>query len=139
MSNVGGRLKKYLDHRNAGQGLGFDVLDVVYGGGQTALVDRRDALTDFLSRQPGIVPHDADHRNVDFREDVGRHLGEHERSSEKNQQRHDQEGVGPAQRNLNDPHYLHNRKMNEVWRDRFSRIGRGRSYAAGRSSASAPP
>ena len=54
------RLKENLDDRNAGQRLGFDVLDIVDGGGQAALVDRRDALAHFLRRQPGIVPDDAD-------------------------------------------------------------------------------
>ncbi len=46
--NVGIRLKENLDDRDTRQRLGFDVLDVVDGGGQAALVDRRDAQAHLL-------------------------------------------------------------------------------------------
>ena len=64
----------------------------------------RDALPDFLRGQPAVVPDDADHRNIDFRKDVGRHLQQYQGRREQNQQRHHQESVWPPQRNLNDPH-----------------------------------
>ena len=83
---------------------GLDVLDVVDRGREAALVDRRDALADLLSRQPAVGPDDADDRNIDFRKDVGRHLQQHEGRCEENQQRHHQERVWPPQRNFNDPH-----------------------------------
>ena len=102
--DIGVRLKEDLDDREAGQGLGFDVLDVVDRGREAALVDRGDALADFLGRQPGVGPDDADDRNVDFRKDVGGHFQQHERRREQNQQRHHQERVWPPQRNFNNPH-----------------------------------
>ena len=74
------RLKEDLDDRKAGQRFGFDVLDVVDRGREAALIDRRDALADFLRRQPAIGPNDADDRNIDFRKDIGRHLQQHERA-----------------------------------------------------------
>ena len=91
--DVGGRLEEDLDDRHAGQRLRLDVLDVADRGGQAALGLAGDALAHLLRRQAAVVPDDADHRNVDFRKDVGRHPHQHERRGQHDQHRHHDEGV----------------------------------------------
>ena len=66
-------LEEDLDDRDAGERLALDVLDVVDGRGEAALVVGDDALLHLLGRQAGVVPDDRDDRDVDVREDVGRH------------------------------------------------------------------
>ena len=67
------RLEEDLDDRDAGERLALDVLDVVDGRGEDALVVGDDALLHLLGREAAVVPDDRDHRDVDVREDVGRH------------------------------------------------------------------
>ena len=61
-----------LHHRDAVERLRLDVLDVVDRGGQRALRDGDDALLHLLRREAGVVPDDADDRDVDVRENVDR-------------------------------------------------------------------
>ena len=61
------------DHADAEQRLALDVLDVVDRGGQHALVDEDDALLDLVGGHAGVLPDDADDRDVDLREDVRGH------------------------------------------------------------------
>ena len=64
-----------------------------------------DALAHLLGRQAVVVPDDADHRDVDVREDVGRRAQDGERADDRMQdQRHHDERVGAAERESNDPH-----------------------------------
>ncbi len=55
-----------------------------------------DPLPHLLRRQAVVVPDDADHRNVDFRKDVGRHVQQRERRRQHDQHRHHDERVGAA-------------------------------------------
>ena len=71
-ANVGRRLKEDLDDPEARIGDGLDVLDVVHGRGERALERRHDATGHLVGRQPGVLPHNADHGDADIRKDVGR-------------------------------------------------------------------
>ena len=70
--HVGVRLEIDFDHRDAAEGLRFDVLDVVYQGGDGALGVGGDALLHVLRLEAGEVPHQADDRDVDVRENIRR-------------------------------------------------------------------
>ena len=80
------------------------MLDVVDRGREAALGDRSDPVADLLSRQSAVGPNDAADRNVDFRKDIRRHFQQDERSCQKDEQRHHQKRVRPAQRNFDNPH-----------------------------------
>jgi hypothetical protein len=98
------RLQEHLEDRDARQRLRFDVLDVVDGGGQTALVDGRDAVGHVFGRQARVIPDDADHRNIDFRQHVDRRGQQHEWRRQQDQNGHHDERVWPLKRNVDDPH-----------------------------------
>ena len=72
--DLGVRLEVDLDDADAVERLALDVLDVVDGGRQDALVGRDDPLFHVLRRHARVVERDGDDRDVDHREDVGRHL-----------------------------------------------------------------
>ena len=80
------------------------MLDVADRGRQAALGRAGDALAHLLRRQAVVVPDDADDRDVDVREDVGRHGQQREGRGEQDQQRHDDERVGALERYSDDPH-----------------------------------
>ena len=61
-------------------------------------------LAHVLRRETAVIPDDADHRNVDFRENVGWHAEQRKRRRQHDQHRHDDESVRPAQRQLNHGH-----------------------------------
>ena len=95
--NVGRRTKEYLHHRHAIQRLRFDVLNVIDQRSEAALRLRGDAVRHVLGRKPLIVPDHADHRNINVRENVRGRAQNHDRGENQDQQRHHDEGVGPAQ------------------------------------------
>ncbi len=70
MSDLG--LEKDLDDRDAVERLRLNVIDIVDGGGDGALVNADNAVRDVFRRQAGVVPDNADDRNVDVWEDVFR-------------------------------------------------------------------
>ena len=102
--DVGARLEEDLDDRDARERLALDVLDVVDGGGERALVVGDDALLHLLGRQARVVPDDRDDRDVDVREDVGRHPEDGDDAQDDDEHRHHDERVGAPQRQADDPH-----------------------------------
>jgi len=102
--NVRGRVEEHLDHPDAVVGLRLDALDVVDRGRHGALEVRDDAAFHLLRREAGVAPDDADYRDVDVGEDVGRHPQDGERADDQYQQRQHDERVGAAQGYLDDPH-----------------------------------
>ena len=78
------------------------MLDIVDAGGQRALVEGHDAARHVIRRQAGIAKDDADHRNVDAREDVNRRAEGRPDAEDHDQQRHDDECVGSSKRKLDD-------------------------------------
>ena len=99
--DVDARLKEDLDDAEAVVGIGLDMLDVVDGGGQRALEGRGDAAGHLVGRQAGVLPDDADHRNADVGEDVGRRAQSGERADDQDQQRQHDERIGARQRDAN--------------------------------------
>ena len=95
-------LKEDLDDAEAVVGIGLDMLDVVDGGRQRALERRRDAPRHLIGRQAGILPDDADHRNADVGEDVGRRPQRRQRADDQDQQRQHDERIGARQRYANE-------------------------------------
>ena len=96
--NVDARLEKNLDDANAGIGIGLDMLDVVDGGGQRALVQRTDTSGHLLRRQAGVLPGHRNHRYPDFRKDVRGGSQRRQGPDDHQQQGHHHEGIGPLQR-----------------------------------------
>ena len=74
------------------------MLDVVHKRGQAALDVGSDALLHLLGLQAGIVPHQADDRDVDFRENVRGSAHQRYRRQQNDDERHHHERVWPAQR-----------------------------------------
>ena len=67
------RLKVDSNDGDAVVGLRLDVLDVVDRGGHAALEGRDDTLFHLVGRDAVVGPDDADHRDIDVREDIDRH------------------------------------------------------------------
>ena len=88
--------KKILMTDDAGERLALDVLDVVDGRGERALVVRDDALLHLLGRQARVVPDDGDDRDVDVREDVRRHPEDRDRRHQQDDDGHHDERVRAA-------------------------------------------
>ena len=72
--------------------------------GQHALVDEDDARFDLVGGHAGVLPDDADDRDVDLREDVRGHAVDADRAEDGDQQRHHDERVGARQGQSYDPH-----------------------------------
>ena len=96
--------KKTLMMREPGQRLRFHVLDVVDRGGEGALAADGDDLGHLLGRDAAVGPDHADDGDVDLGEDVGGHAEDRQHAQDDDQHRHHDEGIGPAQREPDDPH-----------------------------------
>ena len=96
--NVGFGLEKDFDYGDAVERLRFDVLDVVDQRGHGPLGVGSDALLHLLGLQSGVVPDQADHRDVDVRENVRGRAQQDYRGKQNDDQGHDDEGVGPRKR-----------------------------------------
>ena len=83
---------------------GFDVLDPVHGRGEGPLTDSDDSTLHFGRGQPGVVPDDGDDRNVDGGEDVHGHGRDGHDAQDGDQQGEDDERVGAAKGEPDDPH-----------------------------------
>ena len=70
IANLHAGMKKYFYDANSIQGLRFDVFDVVDGGGEYPFVLKDDAVGHFLGRETGVVPQDADDRDINVGENV---------------------------------------------------------------------
>ena len=79
-----------------------------------ALVGRDDAARHLVRRQAGILPGHADHRHADVGEDVGRRVERRQRPDDQDEQRQDDEGVRPLQRDANDAAAY--RSLRQRWR-----------------------
>ena len=97
-------LEENLDHAVAVQRLRFDVLDVADLRSQCPLVVVDDAAGHVVGQQPVIGPDDADHRNVDVREDIGGRAQRRQPAKDRDEEGEHHKGVGPPQGDLNDPH-----------------------------------
>ena len=103
-ADIDALLEEDLDDAVAVERLRFDMLDVADLGGQRALIIIDDAARHVVRQQPVIGPDDADDRNVDVGENVGRRPHRRQHAEDRNQEGEDDESVWPPQRDLNDPH-----------------------------------
>ncbi len=94
--DLGARMEEDFDDAEAGKRLRFHVLDIVDGDGEAALGADGDGFGHFLGRDAAIAPDDADHGDIDLREDIGGHAEDGEHAQNHDQHRHDDEGVGAA-------------------------------------------
>jgi hypothetical protein len=83
---------------------GFDMLDPVHRRGECALSHVNDPILHLGRRQPGEAPDHADDRNVDARKDVYGHGHDGEDAQDGDQQGHNDERVGTAERETDNPH-----------------------------------
>jgi len=63
------------------------VFDVIDRRGERSFLAVNKPLSDLVGWQSGITPNHADHRNVNRWKNIGRRLGQNERSHQKQQQR----------------------------------------------------
>ncbi len=75
------------------------MFDVVDGCGQRALERRHDAARHLVGRQTGILPDHPDHRNPDFRKDVGRRPQGRQRPHDQKKKCQHDESIRSAQCN----------------------------------------
>ena len=94
--NICVRLEKNLNHRNSGQRLRFNVLDVVDRRGQVSFVTGHDPVGHVLRRKPRIVPKHADNGNVDVGENIRGCSEDGSHPNNQNQQRDNNKSIGPA-------------------------------------------
>jgi len=66
-------VEEHLHHGHAVVGLRLDALDIVDRSRHRPLEVRDDPAFHLLGRETGVAPDDADNRDVDVREDIGRH------------------------------------------------------------------
>ncbi len=85
-------------------GLRLDVLDVVDGGGHGPLEDGDHALFHLFGREAAVAPHDADHRDIDVRKDVHRHGDDGRDAQNRDEHRHDHEGIRAPKGESDYPH-----------------------------------
>jgi hypothetical protein len=100
----GAGLEEDFDDADAVVGVGLDVLDVVDGRAERALVIIEDALLDFRGAQTGVLPDDADDRDVDGGKNIGRRAEQHERRHQDQDERRDDKRVGAPESKTDDPH-----------------------------------
>ncbi len=94
-SHVG--IEKNLDDAEPVQGLRFDVLDIIDCGGKPALENDDQSLRDIFGRKSRIPVHDAEHRNIDIRENIDGRRVDRQRPENQDQQGHHHKGVRPSQ------------------------------------------
>ena len=69
------------------------MLDVVDRGGERAFLGVNDALLNLACAQPGVAPNDADHRDVNRRENIRRRLDQDKRRNQQQKQRSYYKGI----------------------------------------------
>ena len=105
-ANVRARPEEALDDRAARHGLGLDVIDVHDDRGNGSLEAGDNPVYHLLRRQAGVVPGDADDRNVNRGQNVGRRALEDDGEEQKDGQRGHDEGIGTIEGESYDPHKL---------------------------------
>ena len=91
------RLQEHLDDADTVVGGGLYVLDVAHRNGEHAFFHGSHSFFKFVGVQPGILPDDADHRDVDGREDIRGGAQQDERCEQHQEQGGHYKRVGPAQ------------------------------------------
>ena len=102
--HVGARLEVELDHAGPSDRQRLQVLDVVDRRGECPLDDRRDAVLHLFRGEPAVAPDDADHGNVDVREDVRGHGSDGQDPQDGDEEGHDDESVRPPEGESDEPH-----------------------------------
>ncbi len=97
-------LEKNFDDGLAADGGGFDVFDVVDGGGKDALVDGGDAAFHFFGVEAGVLPGDSDDGDINVGEDVRGRARDDDGAQKENEQSENDEGVRAIESDANDPH-----------------------------------
>jgi len=90
------RLEEDFDDGDAVQRLRFHVRDIVDRRRQCALAQIDDAVGHLFRGQPGVIPDHGDDRDIDIREDIGRHVEDGERTENHQQERKHSKRVGPS-------------------------------------------
>src|SRR5258705_1481138 len=80
------------------------MLDVIPAGGERTLEDRDDTGLHFGRGQARISPDNADHRNVDARENIYRRAEQNDRADQKQHHRENNECIRPRERKFHYPH-----------------------------------
>src|SRR4029077_15048554 len=93
-----------LDDAVTGQRLRLNVLNVGDLRGQIPFVEIDDAAGHIVRQEAVVGPDDADHGNVDVRENVGRSTKRSRCAKQRNYDRKHNECVRSPKRDLNDPH-----------------------------------
>jgi hypothetical protein len=97
-------LQKDFDDRLPIDGGRFDVLDVVDGGGENALEAGREPAFHLFRIEPGELPGDSDHRNIDIRKDVRWGAHDYDRAGQHNQQCQNNKCIRTIESDSNYPH-----------------------------------
>jgi len=92
-----GCLKEDLDHANPVQRLRFGMLNVIYRRGQASFRGGDNSLLHLLWRKSGVIPKNADHRNVDVVKNVDRRPQNDDRTQNQDQERGDQKSIWPIE------------------------------------------
>jgi len=87
------RLKIDPLDRDPIQRWGLDILDPVGAGANRILAVGGDALLHFRRVEPGVLPDDCDHRDIDLRKNICRHHPEGGEAEKQDQHRQHREGV----------------------------------------------
>ena len=95
-----------LHYGNPVEGLRFNMVDIVDDGGEVALAEGDDAVGHIHRGKALVLPNDANDRNIDVGENIGRGIQNGKRAEDQQQEREDGEGVGSPQRKTNNPHLL---------------------------------
>ena len=111
--DVRAAVEEHLHHGHAVVRLRLDAFDVVDRRRHRPLEVRDDPAFHLLRGKTVVAPDDADDRDVDVREDVGRHPQDAERADDEHEQREHDERVRAAQGELDNPH--------GAWREAMSR------------------
>jgi hypothetical protein len=83
-----------FDAVDAVERIRFDVLNVIHVRRSCSFTQGRDALSHLLGRQPVIGPDDANHRNVDGRENILCHLECTQTTSDQEQEAEHSKRIG---------------------------------------------
>ena len=134
---VGAAVEEHLDHGHAVVRLRLDALDVVDRGRHAALEIGDDPAFHLLGGEAVVAPDDADDRDVDVGEDVGRHPHDRQRADDQDQERQHDERVRAAQGKLDNPHG--DEQVANAGGHAADASGRGRRNPPARTVSAAPP
>ena len=102
--DVGAFVKIDLLDADAGIARRLDPADVIDQRGELALVQRENAIANVRRAHPAVGPHDADHRDVDFRKDIDRHAQRRADAHDADENERGDDGVRSLQRKRGQTH-----------------------------------